>query len=231
MPAGAYGYKKRRRFKKRRFRHRKSRFFRKITGPSSSLPTTRVIGMRYQDELTFSPSLISPLSTYVYRANSIFDPDFTGVGHQPLGHDEWSKFYNKYVVLGSKITIRSQTNNAVNIPCIVGIQMSDASAVVAATSLALIEQGTAKWCFFSGTTNGRPAICSQKYSAKRWHNVKNAKDAYGLLADMGSNPTDQTYFIVFGSAYDGLSAASQQYLTVTIEYIVELSDPVELVQS
>lgn len=30
--------------------------------------------------------------------NSIYDPDRSGVGHQPLGHDEWSTWYNRYRV-------------------------------------------------------------------------------------------------------------------------------------
>lgn len=35
-----------------------------------------------------------------WNLNSIYDPDRTGVGHQPLGHDEWSTMYTRYRVYG-----------------------------------------------------------------------------------------------------------------------------------
>jgi hypothetical protein len=41
-----------------------------------------------------------------YASNSIFDPNLTATGHQPLSHDQWSQFYQHYLVMGSKITIK-----------------------------------------------------------------------------------------------------------------------------
>lgn len=35
---------------------------------------------------------------YVFRANSLFDPDLTGTGHQPRGFDQWATFYGQYKV-------------------------------------------------------------------------------------------------------------------------------------
>lgn len=40
-----------------------------------------------------------------FRLNSIFDPDFTGVGHQPYGHDELEPFWAKYKVYRVDIKI------------------------------------------------------------------------------------------------------------------------------
>ena len=45
------------------------------------------------------------IQDYVFRMNSIFDPDFTGTGHQPLWHDTYSTIYETYRVLGAKLTI------------------------------------------------------------------------------------------------------------------------------
>ena len=42
----------------------------------------------------------------VWRANSIFDPDYTGVGHQPICRDMWASMYGYYAVLACKYTIR-----------------------------------------------------------------------------------------------------------------------------
>lgn len=35
---------------------------------------------------------------YLWRLNSIFDPDRTGTGHQPYGHDTLNTMYNRYRV-------------------------------------------------------------------------------------------------------------------------------------
>lgn len=35
---------------------------------------------------------------YSFNGNDIFDPDFSGGGHQPRGHDQWAVFYQKYFV-------------------------------------------------------------------------------------------------------------------------------------
>lgn len=36
--------------------------------------------------------------TQMMNLNSIYDPDRTGIGHQPLGHDQWNTWYNRYRV-------------------------------------------------------------------------------------------------------------------------------------
>jgi hypothetical protein len=48
---------------------------------------------------------LGAVSTYQFRVNSIFDPDYTGVGHQPLGHDQWATFYNRSRVRGCSYTV------------------------------------------------------------------------------------------------------------------------------
>jgi hypothetical protein len=55
---------------------------------------------------TLTPGTTSGgLYSYQYRGNSCFDPDYTGVGSQPNGFDQWSQFYNTYVVLSSEIVV------------------------------------------------------------------------------------------------------------------------------
>lgn len=56
----------------------------------------------YTTNVSITSTLGSP-AFYTFAGNSLFDPDITGVGHQPLGFDQWSTFYNKYTVYGSKI--------------------------------------------------------------------------------------------------------------------------------
>lgn len=54
-------------------------------------------------------------SEQVYRLNSLYDPDLTGLGHQPYGHDEMANLYRNYKVVGVGIDIKfsSPTDNGI----------------------------------------------------------------------------------------------------------------------
>jgi hypothetical protein len=56
----------------------------------------------YGDTLVISGSA----SQYTFRANSLFDPDFTSTGHQPFYYDQYISVYEKYRVYAAKICIR-----------------------------------------------------------------------------------------------------------------------------
>jgi len=45
-------------------------------------------------------------SAQVFRANSLFDPDFTGTGHQPNGFDQLMVAYNHFTVVSARIEVR-----------------------------------------------------------------------------------------------------------------------------
>lgn len=42
----------------------------------------------------------------IYRCNGMYDPNETGGGHQPRFFDEMATFYNRYRVVGSKISVK-----------------------------------------------------------------------------------------------------------------------------
>jgi len=44
-------------------------------------------------------------ASYVYRLNSCFDPDFTGVGGQPDGFDQWKALYQQYRVMACEFEV------------------------------------------------------------------------------------------------------------------------------
>ena len=82
--------------KKRKYKKRRRKSYRKLKTSvavirmPSIMPDSIYVNMKYNTAITMT-SLLG-IGTYVFSMNSIFDPDFTGVGHQPLGHDQWSAF-------------------------------------------------------------------------------------------------------------------------------------------
>lgn len=83
------------------------------TSPISDRTYTR---MRYATLTALNYGGLGTPAAYQYRINSLFDPDLTGGGHQPLGFDQYATLYNKYRVHGMKykitFTSRSTTYQA-----------------------------------------------------------------------------------------------------------------------
>jgi len=80
-------------------------FIRQPTG----VPDRLYVKLVYREQLSWTTAS-GNLGDNVYRGNSIFDPDLTGTGGQPMGFDQWAAFYFSYTVLGSKIEVSSQIN-------------------------------------------------------------------------------------------------------------------------
>ena len=43
--------------------------------------------------------------TQTFRGNGLYDPDYSGVGHQPRGFDQWANLYQAYYVYKVQINI------------------------------------------------------------------------------------------------------------------------------
>jgi len=67
---------------------------------SSPIPDRFLTKLRYSTLHALTTAGVAIPASYQFRLNSIFDPDLTGTGHQPLGHDEMATLYQKYTVRG-----------------------------------------------------------------------------------------------------------------------------------
>lgn len=65
---------------------------------------------RYVQQISISPGVTA--SAHSFRINSMYDPDFTGTGHQPLFRDVMSGIYARYRVNSVKYKITCMQGNA-----------------------------------------------------------------------------------------------------------------------
>lgn len=86
----------------KRWRKRVSR--KKITSlklrTPSMIPDRMYVKLVYEDYYFVNTT---GAATRWYRGNGPYDPDGSGVGHQPRGWDQWIAFYEKVTCTGSKI--------------------------------------------------------------------------------------------------------------------------------
>lgn len=81
-----------------------NRFSRPLIGMNNgAFPLVRNCKLVYSTFVTLSTAAFTGAR---YRLSSLFDPEFTGVGHQPRGFDELAAIYDKYRVMGTALRIQ-----------------------------------------------------------------------------------------------------------------------------
>ncbi len=94
-------------------RRKKARINRSFPSFNSGLVKShRKVSVKYFECFNVNPGVGGATSYYSFRANSIFDPNKTGGGHQPWGHDTLEALYTKYVVVSSTIKVKFMWANA-----------------------------------------------------------------------------------------------------------------------
>lgn len=220
--------RRRRNYRKRRNQHALS----KVVNLSTGIPDSIMTKLKYTGTYTLSDATGGVGAAQIFRGNSIYDPDYTGVGGQPLGHDEWANFYTYYKVHGSSIkvtflpTVSTVANS--NLVCSVcptlGI-MSTGSF----TSVDLMEQPYANWTI-SGPANGGVIRTLKKYmSTKKIFGQKQIDDD-DFEGVFSGNPQNPWYWSVFAFPVDGSSTFTLD-MVVQVTYYVELKNRINLPQS
>lgn len=226
-------YKKksyRRRFRRRPYRRKKrsSTAVQRNAGISDS----QIVKLRYADMVRID-SVAGVADGNVWSANSIFDPNRTGVGHQPLGHDEWQLFYNHATVLGSKITATFMpTSSDVilgNSCCSIKVMGNN---TLDTNIYSTLEQTGSSWKLLGNSAAAGKGVTITKYfSAKKFFGVTDVKDADNLRGTFGANPADEAYFHVQHTGLNGTDNPAAVDVVVTIEYICLLSERRQLLIS
>lgn len=221
-----YGMRKRRR-KMYRARRRANR----PRVQPSLIAKSQLVKLTYCDIIEINPGLGGALGTYTFRANSLYDPNFTGTGHQPLGFDQWAGFYRHYVVIGAKCIVKAVSTDSSNATA-VAVNLDDDAAP---TVQVLTEMGERNNMYDimapvgSGPCKSRTLVA--KYSAKRFHGVKDIRDNHDLRSDMSGSPGELAYFHVHAADLSGGDDVAPIQIHVKIRYIAILTERIALQQS
>lgn len=80
----------------------------RLANGRGAFPNELYCSLRYTDFLSSSADNLTGLtgSEVAYRLNSLFDPYFSGGGHQPLGFDQLTPIYGQYTVYKVDVQVR-----------------------------------------------------------------------------------------------------------------------------
>lgn len=89
----------------RRFSRRGMRLYRRPV--EHILERSKFVKLKYFDYWALASGAGPTFAVQQFRGNSIFDPDYSGVGGQPTGYTQLNALYNHYKVFAARITIRA----------------------------------------------------------------------------------------------------------------------------
>lgn len=202
------------------------------------MPKRRKITMKYASSHRFG---LVTIGGVVLRANSIFDPEFAVGGHQPLGHDQWKAFYTRYTVIATKISFF--VTNFHDVPCVFFVTASDDPAIPSTMQEVMEAPGfryrliKPSGVSYSGDAATGPVNAHYPESVATMVVTMNPNKTINMPLPVSDNsalfdfdPSVEA-FCKFGIgvpiSHVGFYS-TRAYVSYVIEYVVVLSEPVEL---
>ncbi len=186
-----------------------------------------VVKMKYTDLITLSNFAVGQ-DFHIFRAASIFDPDFTGVGHQPMGHDQWANLYQRYRVLGCNLKA-TFINQSLTLSEAEHVGMCVAETTNLGLARDMAEQPTNRQSLL-GPTGNQTWSGSIYCDLAKFEGDPGAKYDKDYSSDMNNNPPRDIFFYVWAQDIDGDDSVEVTCL-VELEYTVRLYDRVDLTRS
>lgn len=187
-------------------------------------PNSIVTKLRYAT-FNFMQPAIGAVGGQTFAANGLFDPDISGVGHQPMYFDDYARIYDQYVVIGSKISVTFYPRTSAA-GWYVGI-VGDDDSTVSSTLETLFEQNNSV-STITGSLGSDPTTLTMTFEPQEDFGVDAKSDGFSQTS-VTANPTELWVWRLFGSPCDQTVSLVCDY-KVEIEYtckFAELKTPVQ----
>jgi hypothetical protein len=191
------------------------------------LPVRFKAKLRYASRFSLNPGA-GTLAVHVFSANGTYDPDITGVGHQPKGWDQLIALYDHFVVTHARIRVDLAPGLG---SMIFGVNVSGSNTVTYTDPQDYLEL---PHCSHAVTDNvvtyGSPRTPSltQSVDIGKFLGVQDLMDGREFASDNSANATEDVAFHVWAASTDGAYDPSALYGLAVVEYegwFVEPRDP------
>lgn len=188
--------------------------------PFSKTRTSAVL-IYYENGLSINPALAS-IGLYRFNLSGLFDPNFTGAGHQPRGFDQYMTLYEQYCVYGAKYRVGiSSTDATVRAVCGVTINDSNSNLNLSTDQYQFVENGNTQWQLLGNAASGADiAEFSGYVDIAKVHGL-NKNDLLKENSYKGTNaanPTEGVYLDIWVGPQDGAADVGTYPLLVEIQY-------------
>jgi hypothetical protein len=222
---------------KKASRPRKEESFGHLRALATVVPPETFVQLKYVDQFVLNPAS-GTTDNYVFRANSLFDPNYTGAGHQPYGYDQWATFYSSWCVYRTTLvftctppnlsTVTPQIDNAI---LYVTKRRTDPSAF-ADVNTAIEDPYCMKYVMTSGYQKQPRLAVTLDTPSFLGVDKKVYLSSQEYAGATGSNPTIQSYIICgAGSTAAGTNNPDPMYCTAELKFFVKFYNPANLTGS
>lgn len=189
-----------------------------------AFPEQAAFSSKYVDTFRITTTAGS-LAYQSYRLNSLFDPDYTNTGHQPLGFDQVSSLYNQYKVLRVRarctLTIDPALSASGNVQVVITRSSSGAPLTVADATTNAEQNGGAIMVIQNNTSS--PYTYTRTVDIPSWQGV--SRDVYIQDASYdvatNTNPSDVIYLSFILTSQDGSTTLNLNgVVTLNFEYVM-----------
>ena len=171
------------------------------------MPAKYQAKLRYSTTFTLSPTGTT-VAQRVFSANGMYDPDQTGIGHQPRGFDQIMSMYSHFTVVKCQMRAMFDHQDAAgSYPFIFGI-FEDANSGVTPDSEDVMEKSKiVSYLHTRDATRSQAKFTSYPNRRLGLNNPGNLQ--LSQLGSSSGNPTDQVYLKAF--AYYPVSQVSPTF--------------------
>lgn len=211
---------------KRWVRKKTGKYYGIRAGPLSLIAPAMYTKLRYRQKLTLTAS--TTFQYNVFRLNSMYDPDYTGIGGQPMGFDQLAALYNKFTVYGCKVRISCSQAGAVPTTVVMAPQKGVTYGTLTPDELQERRLSVSK-----KVTAARPAVLKRYYPMSGLFGVSKS-DILGDEGDYASTITagpTKNFYLLLGMQPDDSVTASNVYLDVELTYYVKAFENKSLARS
>lgn len=173
--------------------------------------------MRYSERIAFTITAGVPQGN-VFRGNSVYDPNFTGVGAKAYGYNQIATYYDEYTVVNStcRVVLMPQTGtNLATQSLIFGLQASASSSLFLSDIGMWTETGDGCYALTNSSGYGgfgggaQPTLRMKRSSAKMLGFTPiQANTDRELSSSIGSNPNLGWYWKIYCNSADGATTTS-----------------------
>lgn len=195
------------------------------------LSKTLKVTCKYQENTNLNPSLAGGIALNSYSANGMYDPNVSGIGHQPRSFDQLMTLYDHYVVIASSIQVTFFNYDQSN-PQVVGIGVADQSTSYGILNNAL-ESPDCVYGVLGVKGSGNDIVTLRRsISPPKWLGSGIAPLSNDQLQGSSStNPPEDVLFQVFAGAFDEATDTNDVGAQVVINYTAILKEPRNPAQS
>ncbi len=197
-----------------------------------AFPQKKRVTLSYVEYFSTTPNISGGAAGKVFRMNGMQDPNFTDAGHQPLGFDQWSAFYNRYTVMSSKIVVSTSSIEPLVKGAITGIVIYNSGVALPSTADIIGLSEDPDGCSGVVAHDGTPCVLTKNVDIAKFYSISNPLEDDTLQAAVSTNPARMPYAYVWHAVAPGtLTVGGLLTFQVRITYDVVFTEPKDLATS